>query len=284
MKKLMYTIVPFALLALPLAAVAATLSLSADPTHPGVGKLVEITVSIRSDTPVNAFSGTLRFPSDLLAPVAVDDGNSIISMWITHPTLDNGTVAFAGATPGGFSGDSKKLFSVIFNTAAIGDTRLVLADIRVLQNDGEGTNEQATAPPLLLTVAANATSTYTEPVDTFPPEPFIASLGSDQETFGGLSYVVFSAVDKGSGIDHYEVAETRLPWPSSWERAESPFLIRDQYLTSGVSVKAVDRAGNARISVVHRTNLLRPREWPVWGILVVLAGFWYIGRARRRTF
>jgi hypothetical protein len=92
--------------------------------------------------------------------------------------------------------------------------------------------------------------------------------------FGGKNYLSFMTVDKGSGVDHYAVAETRLPsfllalFPLSWETATSPYLLADQNLTSTVYVQAVDRIGNEQLSVFHRTHLFTTYELVFLGILI----------------
>lgn len=267
------------ILSFPALASAATLSLSAQPATVGVGTVVRVTVSIDSVIPVNAFSGTLHFPPSLLAPIAVSDGDSIISMWITHPATTTGSVVFAGATPGGFSGRNGRLFSVLFRTIAAGNAPLSLADTHVLRNDGAGTNEPATLVPADISIAQGSRAAFTEPADTAPPEPFMQYLGRSPQLFDDQYYLAFAAVDKESGIDHYEAAETRWPrWLVApvWEKADSPYVIHDQYLTSDVLIKAVDRAGNERLSVFRRRHLMRPDEWlALCGILLVWAVFWY---------
>jgi hypothetical protein len=179
-----------------------------------------------------------------------------VSLWVTHPAVSSGApIPFAGITPGGFSGTGGMLFSVLFRAKAAGTANVSIGNIEVLRNDGAGGNEPATAKPLFLSVGAKPSGGYAEPADTAPPEPFTAELGNDPQLFGGKNYLVFTAVDKGSGVAHYAVAESRVPlfllrfFPLSWNETASPYLLDDQNLTSTVYVKAVDRAGNERLSI-----------------------------------
>src|SRR5665811_2162380 len=98
-----------------------------------------VDVLLTSTMPVNAFSGTLSY-SKTLEPVAISDGNSIINLWITHPTVPatGAPISFAGVTPGGFSGDGGILFSVIFRATAAGTASVALGSIQILRNDGKG--------------------------------------------------------------------------------------------------------------------------------------------------
>lgn len=276
------------LLALPSSVFAAAISFRATPERVGVGDIVRVDVLLDSAVPTNAFSGVLSYPA-MLEPVAISDGNSVINLWITHPAVPTtGTsIPFAGITPGGFSGTGGVLFSVLFRAKAAGTANMALTDMEVLRNDGEGGKEPVTLKPLTVSIGLKPLGEYTEPPDTTPPESFAVFLGNDSELFGGRSYIVFTAVDKGSGIDYYEVAESRMPsfllrfFPSSWRAATSPYALADQHLTSTVYVKARDRAGNERVSVFPPHRLFTPYENAI--LLVILIGvvlLWHIRRKR----
>ena len=260
---------------------AATLALESVPAHIGVGDTVQVTMRVESRASVNAFSGSLKYPSTM-EPTAITDGDSVVSIWLEHPAVVGDTIRFAGLTPGGFSGTGGTLFSVIFRATKPGTAAFSVVDATVLRNDGEGSPEPTTTIPLSLFVATVATGGFVAPADTDPPELFSPQLGRDPALFGGRSYLVFTAADKGSGIDYYEVVETRAPrflMGRGWVRTESPHTITDQRLTSDVYIKAVDRAGNERIALFPRAHLLRPYEWMLLGIVVViLAVLWYCRR------
>src|SRR3989344_6282073 len=106
-------VILIALLFVPNAALAATLTLIADPPDIGVGDLVRVTIAVRSDVPVNAFSGALRYPS-AVEPVEQEDGNSIISLWVEQPAVEDDSIRFAGIVPGGYSGEGGELFAATF--------------------------------------------------------------------------------------------------------------------------------------------------------------------------
>ncbi len=289
MKKYLTLLVAFFI---PFLASAATLTLSPDPSTVGVGDTVQITISISSDTPVNTFAGSLNYPKNL-SPVSVSDGSSIISIWFMRPSLDiardkllgtSSPIVFSGFTPGGFSGRNGKLFSIVFKAMSAGPVEISLTDVAILLNDGAGTKEATVVHPLSLVIAQKATGGFTEPTDAFPPEPFNVFLGEDTQLFNGEKYLVFTTVDKGLGMDFYEVAEKRFPLvPPVWQKADSPYRIQNQYLTSDVYIKAVDRAGNERVMVFHRSHLLRPYEWVIFGMLIVALCILYMymrGRGR----
>jgi hypothetical protein len=75
--------------------------------------------------------------------------------------------------------------------------------------------------------------------------------------FGGLYYIVFSTVDKQSGVDHYEVFEN-----GAWEKVVSPYKLPDQSLKSEIKVKAIDKAGNERVGD-YAGDVIPPSQAPV---------------------
>lgn len=276
---------------LPAAVSAATISFVATPQQVGVGDVVRVDVLLESAVPTNAFSGTVSFKNASLAPIAVYDGSSIVSMWITRPAADaaHSSIQFAGITPGGFSGSAGKLFSMLLKATAAGAATISVADVQVLRNDGLGGEEQVAIKPLSLSIKSNALGGYTEADDHTPPESFAAYLGTDSQLFDSQKYLVFTAVDKISGVDHYEVVESRIPQflfalhKPRWHVAASPFMLSDQRLVSTVYVKAIDRAGNERLSVYPPTHLFTPYESvALLGILIAVVFFWQ-KRTQRRS-
>ena len=98
-------------------------------------------------------------------------------------------------------------------------------------------------------------------------------IARDPTIFDGKWFLVFATQDKGLGIDHYEIKETRYRFFGSfsrWISAESPYALRDQELKSYILVKAVDKAGNERIVKINPRNPLRWYEnYENWIIIVL---------------
>jgi len=273
----------------PATAFATTISLQTIPKNIGVGDTVRVDILLDSAVPTNAFSGTVSY-SKTLEPTAISDGNSIVSLWIIHPAVPvaEASIPFAGITPGGFSGNNGILFSILFRAKAAGTAHVSLGDIQVLRNDGSGDKESVTTKQLVLSVGSRPSGGYVEPADIISPEPFTASLSVDPQLFDGQSYLVFMAVDKGSGVDHYAVAESRVPsfllplFPLSWKTATSPYALIDQNLTSTVYINAVDRAGNGRLSIYPPHHLFTAYEKVVLVvILTIVVLLYWRGRGRR---
>jgi len=276
MKKIIILSILF--LCLPYAASAASASIAQMPQDIGVGDMVAVFLRVSASTPVNTFSGLLQYPKEKLELVNLNDGNSIINLWLTKPIGGTDGVLFEGLVPGGYAGNDGVLFTAFFKAKEPGVAEVSLENAVFLRNDGAGSAEDVSSKVLVINIAANASGGYAESADTDPPEPFIIQPGVGG-IFVGSPYIAFTAADKGTGISHYESSEQRVPFmPLRWQRAESPYALLDGYGTSDTYVKAVDNAGNERIAAYPRQNLARPYELLILGILILVL-FIYVKRS-----
>lgn len=241
-----------------------------------VGGTYEVALTLDSpDEAVNAVSGEATYPVDLLEVKEIKDGGSIISFWIDPPKTSGGEIVFSGIIPGGYHGNAGRLFSVVFVPKNTGSGEISLAQASVLLNDGQGTAAAVSSVAWPITVESpNLSSSATPPpVDTVLPEPFTPVVSASSDIFSGAYFLAFNAQDKDRGIDHYEVEETHGSKidPDAWIRATSPYLLTDQKLQSHVRVKAIDKAGNARIAELPPAH---PLPWyemlPRWGIMILI--------------
>lgn len=241
---------------------------------------------------INAASVDIAYPKDLLQPVAVSDGDSILSLWVKEPTIysNYGIISFVGGLPGGYCGRvagdanlSNKLATLYFQfptstvvtSSSIPQTATIsiVSSTQVVLNDGNGT-----LAPLTL-----AGASYTQLLkgqyapenawedniqsDTIPPEPFTVGVYKDPSLFNDQLFAVFSTVDKQTGVDHYDVAEVPtadIGKPEdqlNWVRAVSPYLIQNQNLDGLIEVRAVDKAGNERIATYSTQKLPATPSW-----------------------
>lgn len=195
----------------PSGAHAARLSLDTKVAEVGVGQLFEVSVYAHSEgETVNAFAGTVHIPS-LITPRVIRDGDSLIALWETRPEISQNDITFAGIIPGGWRGTNGLLFSFVVEATTAGNGEIGFSDAVILLHDGKGT----TAPLSLITLSlrANANIPLTEFANVIedhePPEAFTLKVERDDDLFSGNAFLVFTAQDKGSGIDHYEILETR---------------------------------------------------------------------------
>jgi hypothetical protein len=101
-------------------------------------------------------------------------------------------------------------------------------------------------------------------IDSVPPQEFKPEIDRDLSIFEGKYFLSFITMDEISGIDYYEIKEGKR----NFERVKSPYLLKDQSLRSKILVKAVDKAGNERIS-----EIIPPaKPFPYEIVILILIG------------
>ncbi len=264
-------------LVLPQLVFAADIFFGAKIHEVRVGEQFEITLFVNTpEESVNAFEGKLTFPSDLVKIKEVRDGNSIVNFWIDKPKVENGIITFSGITPGGFQGNNGLLFSVVFEAKSEGAANFKTNDVKVLRNDGTGSQAVLTVASSEIKISSRAPATIptvTKIKDTESPESFVPAISRDDSIANGKWFIVFSTQDKASGIDHYEIREFRQRFFDifqRWSQAESPYILQDQELRSYVFVKTVDKAGNTRVEKIPPQNSLHWYEnYENWLIIIL---------------
>ncbi len=240
---------------LPATSLAAQIFLTANKNNFVQNEDFLVKISLNTENvPVNAVEGTVVFPTDLLDLKEIRDGNSAINFWVERPHADQeGQVVFSGITTGGFSGPDIFLFSLVLHSKAQGSGMVATQNLKVLQNDGLGT-EVFTAPnPFIFSVSSEKSDSENNLTvqDSDPPEDFTPYVAQDPSIYDGKYFVVFSTVDKGVGIDHYEIHEGFL---TDYEPAVSPYLLKDQDLSKNIYIRAVDKSGNQRLEEISMRN------------------------------
>lgn len=223
---------------------------------------------------INAIEATLTYSSDTLVAVDFSRGQSIFSLWPEPPIIEGGsaTVSFSGGIPGGYCGP---VAGDRAGTNVIGD--LVLRTLpnegrfeatlegilgfagepQILLHDGFGTPAPVTAERAVFAIRELGELPQDRwqellDADDVLPEAFTVFLHADPSIFGGAPYVTFSTTDKQSGIDYYEVREGGATW-TKWEAGE-PYRLQETGADSSVVVRAYDKAGNVRESVLDRDS------------------------------
>jgi len=244
-------------------------------------------VEVKLDTEgeeINAVQASLLLPLDLLDFVDFSKGDSILNLWAKDPAVSDNTLYFLGGVPGGFKGEGR-IGRVILKGKKEGEGSINFKeDSQVLLNDGMGTPAKLNTGGAIFRVLAEKREVPEDEwqklleKDKIPPDPFEIKIGKEATVFEGKYFIAFSTIDKQTGIDYYEVKEGKRVW----EKAESPHLLEDQSLRSKISVKAVDKAGNERISEYFPPK----KPFPYWIIVLILVGIgviWVIlKRIRKR--
>ena len=264
-------------------------------------------VSVMLDTkgkPVNTISGAVSVPTDKFQIFDVRYGSSIVSLWVERPVINAaaGTIAFTGGIPGGYNGSSGPILSFGLKAKATGQSALAFDGIKILLNDGMGTeavNVTAGKLALLISAALPAPKTeektaplpaegqYTPPPDTTPPENFMPMVSRHPSVGDNRYFVSFFAVDKDSGIARYEIEER--PWliekltralNGAPQAAESPHILQQQWWASRVMVRAFDQAGNPREAEAFKNfhPIVIVALGAAWTALIVGAARWYFTR------
>lgn len=234
------------------------------PANITIGQDQEFTVTLFLDAQnktINALEGELAW-SESLELLTINSGDSIVPLWITEETKNN-QHRFSGVIPGGFSGlltpysaqpQPGKVLALRFKAVAPGSGEVAIKGAKVLLHDGAGTEDLVSAQNFNFTVTTEPQQLDAELtanlIDKNSPEEFMPEIIWNEDLYDGQWALIFSAQDKGSGIDHYEVKEGR----KDFVLATSPYLIKDQSLKGKIIVKAVDKSGQERIVEV-------PNKW-----------------------
>ncbi len=122
---------------------AASLRLAPPRNDIEVGDLFSMAVQITStDQAMNASSGVVQFPSDLLQVVTLSKAGSVIGLWAQEPSFSNdaGTINFEGVVLNpGFIGSNATMVTITFRARAEGTANVTISGGSVLANDGNGT-------------------------------------------------------------------------------------------------------------------------------------------------
>ncbi len=280
-------------LSFALPARAAEIFFEAQSNQMRIGDEIQITLFLHTENEeINALEGLIIFPQELLELKEIRDGNSFVKFWIERPRIETllrqgfggqagGEIIFSGITPGGYKSDKGFIFSIIFQAKTSGEGTINFESVRVLKNDGQGTPVQVRISPYQFVTSPSdgqASEKQKQSLiavikDTEPPESFVPEIVSTPTLFEGKQVLIFATQDKKSGIDHYEIKETRqrfFTFVSKWFPAESPYVLKDPELRSYVFVKAVDKAGNEReVKLEPRNPLVRYENYENWFIIIL---------------
>lgn len=257
---------------------------ASQPLYLGDDFLVKVTLNTEGQS-INAVEGKVAFPGDSLEVKEISDGNSALNFWVEKPHVTAaGTISFAGVIPGGISSGKAHLFSIIFHAKNTGGGAISLGDLKILLNDGNGTAASAKQASLQLSVGPSngqtpKTVSVSDTKDSTAPENFKPEIASSPNVFDGKYFLVFSTQDKNSGVNRYEVKEGIL---GKYEKAESPYVLKNQRVVTKVHIKAVDGSGNERDESIYPPNWMFRQNMPLWSIviLILIIGLW-IRRGKR---
>jgi len=224
--------------------------------------IVETRIDVENEC-INTVEANLSFSPDILETIDFSQGNSILTLWVKSPTVEqkSGSISFIGGIPGGYCGklsgepgENNLLGKIIFKIKEIDEEKQTGVNFvegsRVLLNDGFGTPAKVTTKGAIFTILTEKIGLPKDEwqkeleKDNVPPELFEIEIHQEPSIFDGKYFISFSTTDKQTGIDYYEIKEGK----GDWKKVSSPYLLEDQSLQGKILVKAVDKAGNERIA------------------------------------
>ncbi len=127
---------------LPTVALGASLSFYPSGGSYEAGAVFTVGIYVNSgEEAINAVSGVVSYPEDMLEVVSLSKNQSIISLWVQEPHFSNtaGTINFEGIVLNpGFNGSNGRILDVTFKSKSEGSPTLSFVTGSVLANDGEG--------------------------------------------------------------------------------------------------------------------------------------------------
>lgn len=246
---------------------------------------------------INALSGVVHYDPTVFAVRAIRTTDSIVSLWIDQPK-DNpvGTIKYSGVVAGGFDGVRSPLtstiapgviFKLIVTPLVSGSGVIRIDDIDIRLSDGAATKANVTTTPLTLSVDDRYAKAIVAPEPAVTPSEahLIATLVHDDTTQNKWA-VAFTVDTNRVSLDRYEIAESYhkdplTVGPSVWKPAESPYVLRDQYRSHYIHIRAIAQNGEVYVTTIAPIDFSTAATWFTWSILILISTIVLVAIARR---
>ncbi len=270
------------LFAIPFYVDAAKIFIDLPETPISVGNTSLIKVMINTETAeINATDGVLTFssPKDI---VSINIGGSIFDLWPRRPSLEGNKISFTGGTTAGVYGSTLRLFTIAVKPSSTNPIKINLQNATTYLNDGKGTSVNVSGTQIEIPVQ-NTSKTSDELAsliskDTTPPEKFKIELGQDPSVYDGKYFISFFTTDKESGIERYEIVEGDRPSV----RSGNTYVLQDQGLSSLITIRAIDNAGNERVETFNPKSTGIPWIKIVIVVILILLTFGLVRFFRKK--
>jgi hypothetical protein len=228
---------------------------------------VPLNAVVLGEVGINSLGATVNIegPATL---TSVHTGNSVFSLWPEFAIQDARTLVFLGGSPASVGGSSLRIVTLELSVQGEGEITITVSDAKAFAGDGVGTPIAISALTSRLHALAKSgsferdASQETRSRDATPPQRFEISVGRDASVFDGQYFLSFNAVDAETGIERYEVEEE----PFTPVVSQGTYIVRDQSMSSPITVRAYDAAGNVR---EESLNITRAWMWEPWLYVVV---------------
>lgn len=237
---------------LPQFVFSAQLYLTASTDTLSVGDTIIVHAYLDTEgSKLNVVDGTIKVSSFVdETSLTLSTENSILTLWPQKPEFQSNKsqISFVGGAPEDFQSSKAKLFDIVVSPKIVKDIVINPVIIQGYLGDGKGTLVSIKTKDVSFHVVPKIEgqrqiNEWTEALqqDALPPKAFYITAGSDASLYDGQQFIVFQTSDVGSGIDHYEVVEGKLPSVISGEQ----YVLKNQGVSERVTVTAFDKAGNS---------------------------------------
>lgn len=234
-----------------------------------VGSALPVKVLLDSDEPVNAYSFSIHYATDLLNLQGTNNANSIITIQRGAPTISgSGDVVVKGGSATPFAGSGGEVIELDFVPQATGVATISFAGAAVYLANGKGTKvvpQMRSSTIAIVAASGTAPSSLSSPVvfpsamnDLVPPQ--ITDLSFADDPFNAdQTLFTFAVSDAGSGMKETDVRYRSGFFWSAWQAASNPVsLSRGAW---EVDLRAIDNAGNVTEQTLYN-----------WGAFAWFAG------------
>ncbi|MEN9413257.1 MAG: hypothetical protein RLZZ342_344 [Candidatus Parcubacteria bacterium] len=115
-----------------------------------IGQTTDVDVMLTTQTPINALSVTLSFPTDMIEIVGMSKERSFLTLWTEETVIreDSGEIHFSGGTTehGGITGSTTAL-TISVRAKHPGSAQIYFKEAHVLASDGHGTTVESVGTP-----------------------------------------------------------------------------------------------------------------------------------------
>ncbi len=162
----------------PTKALASALFFSTPPKVVEEGDRLTIDVRVESNSQsINAISGALSYPADLLRAVSVSKNNSIVNLWTREPKIVRDRIVFEGVVMNpGFQSNSGLVLRATFEAKKAGTAALDFSEGALLANDGLGTNVLVSLNSTNFKIVARKPVFDTKPIAVAPTTPVLPTV------------------------------------------------------------------------------------------------------------
>ncbi len=244
---------------------------------------------------INAISGKLPIPNNLLITQSVSTIDSVVLNWLTAPNestkITQGNqeiISFEGIIPGGFKGimgpyykglKAGKLFTIILKPIKKGEATLSLNDVTVLLNDGLGSKDKVETTPATFSITdqelSHKDTTVNKNKVEVKTDTMYAFIDKNETVANGQWFLSFQEDSTRKDVDYYEIAESYDSNPRNifffnWHTQTSPYILSDQERKHFIHIKTFYKDGSFSYTTMQPVE--KPQAFSYIYIILISSG------------